>query len=86
MSKAKLDEMQARLDVMAMALVALARYVPAGQAAALQADLRREVAQRLDGEVLSPDADAAVAADLGSLLNALSDRVPWESGRATLAE
>lgn len=86
MSKAKLDEMQARLDVMALALVALARCVPAGQAAALQAGLRREMAQRLDGEVLSPDADAAVAADLGSLLNALRGRIPWESGQVTLPE
>jgi hypothetical protein len=29
------------------------------------------VAQRLDGEVQSPEADAVVAADLGSLMNAL---------------
>lgn len=86
MSKARLDEMQARLDVMALALIALTRLVPADQAAALQADLRREVAQRLEGEGLSPKADAAVAADLGRLMGALGHQVPWDSGRVTLPE
>jgi hypothetical protein len=71
MSKERIDAMQARLDVMALAMVALAPVVPMEQAASLQDGLRRNVAQRLDGVTLSPQADAAVAADLGSLMSAL---------------
>lgn len=85
MSKAKMRAMQARLDVMAVALTALARSVPAERAAAVQEGLRRAVAQRLDGAALSPDADAAVAADLGSLMDALGGRACWKPDRATLA-
>lgn len=86
MPKAKFEALQARMDVMALALAALARAVPAEQAAALQEVLRREVSQRLDGVALSPEADAAVAADLGGLMSALGGWTPWEQGRAALPE
>ena len=78
MSKAKSHALQARLEVMALALAlaALARAVPADRAVAVQEELRREVAQRLDGVALSPEVDAAVAADLCSLLSALGGPMP----------
>ena len=84
MSKAKMDAMQARLDVMAVAVTALARAVPAERAAAVQEVLWREVAQRLDGLALSPKADATVAADLSRLVRALGGLASWEADRATL--
>ena len=86
MSNAKMNAIQARLDVLTVALTALARALPAERAAAVQDGLRRAVAQRLDGVALSPDADAAVAADLGSLMSALGDRASRSPDRATLAE
>ena len=85
MSKAKMNAMQARLDVMTVALTALARALPPEQAAAAQDGLRRAVALQLDGLALSPDADAAVAADLGGLMSALGDRASWKPDRASLA-
>lgn len=84
MSKVNMEALQARLDVMALALAALARAVPAEQVAAVQDGLRLAVAQRLDGLALSPKADAAVAADLASLMSALGGRTPWEPNRTTL--
>jgi len=84
MSKAKLDALQARLDLLSLALVALARELPAERVAAAQAGLRREVDQRLGGAALSPQADAAVAADLSSLLRALEGRAPGDPDRAAL--
>ena len=84
MSRAKMDALRARLDVMALALATLARAVPAEQAVALKDGLRRDVAQRLDGAALSHEADAAVAADLSRLMSALGSRTPREAGRATL--
>jgi len=84
MSKAKLNAMQARLDVLCLALAALAREVPAERVAAVEDSLRREVEQRLNGVALSPQADAAVAADLCRLLRALGGLTPWQSDRAIL--
>lgn len=74
MSTARMDSMQARLDVLVVALAALARAVPAESAATVQEVLRREVEQRLDGMALSAQADEAVAADLSRLMHALDVR------------
>ena len=76
MSKAKLDAMRARLDVLSLALVALVCEVPAERVAAVRAGLRLGVEKRLGGVALSPQADAAMAADLSSLLCALGGRPP----------
>lgn len=57
MTMARMDAMQVRLDVMSLALAALARAVPADLAAGIQEGLQREVAKRLDGVALSPQAD-----------------------------
>ncbi len=84
MSKARMDAMQARLDVMAVAMTALARAVPAERATAVREGLRRELAQRMEGVALSPDADAAVAADLSSLMCALGGWASRGTDRATL--
>ena len=84
MSKEKKETMRARLDVLAMALTALARAVPAQRAAEVQESLRRDVAHRLGGVALTPGADAAVAADLGSLMRALGEQASWATDRATL--
>jgi hypothetical protein len=67
MSKAKLNAMQARLDVLSLALAALAREVPAERAMAVQ--------DRLDGAALSSQVDAAVATDLSRLMGALGCRL-----------
>jgi hypothetical protein len=85
MSKLSMETVQARLDVMALALVTLARAVPEDRVAAVQEGLRRSVARRLDGVTLSPDADAAVAADLSRLMEALGDRPSRPSRRSALA-
>ena len=74
MSKFSMETVQARLDLMALALVTLARGVPEDRVAAVQEGLRQSVARQLDGVTLSPDADAAVAADLSRLMEALGDR------------
>lgn len=74
MTMANVDAMQVRLDVLSLALAALARAVPADLAAGIQESLRREVAKRLDGVALSPQADEVVAADLGRLMSALGAR------------
>ena len=84
MSKAKMDAMHARMDVLSLALTALAREVPAERVAAVQALLLHGVEQRLDGVVLSPQRDAAMAADLGRLVCALSGRALLQPGRVTL--
>ena len=75
MSKAKLNAMQARLDVLSMALAALAREVPAERAVAVQDRLRRGLQLRLDKAALSPQVDAAVATDLSRLMGALGCRL-----------
>ena len=78
MSKAKLNAVQARLDVLSLALAALAalaREVPAGRAVAVQDRLRRRLQLRLDGAALSPQVDAAVATDLSRLMGALGCRL-----------
>lgn len=49
MSKAKLNAMQARLNVLSLALAALAREVPAERAVAVQDRLRRGLQRRLNG-------------------------------------
>jgi len=54
-----------------LALTALAREVPAERRAAVQDRLLHGVEQRLDKLMLSPQTDAAVAADLGRLMCAL---------------
>lgn len=74
MSKAKIQGLQMRLDVLSAALVALARAVPAELAAAVQEGLRQEVTQRLKGAQLTPHADETIAADLGRLMDALKGR------------
>lgn len=74
MTKAGMDALQVRLDMLVLALAALARAVPAELAAAVQDGLRREVEQRLEGRALSPQADEAVAADMACLMNALDVR------------
>ena len=71
MSKARLDALQVRLDVLSLALAAMARAMPPESAASVQAAMRREVVQRLNGVVLSATADAALARDLGGLISAL---------------
>ncbi len=77
MSKLSMETVQARLDVMSLALVTLARAVPEERVAAVQDGLRRSVTRQMDGVTLSPDADAAVAADLSRLIEALGG---WPSG------
>jgi hypothetical protein len=67
-----MDALQVRLDVLAPALTALARAVPAELAATVQEDQRREVALRLEGVSLSAQADEALAADLGGVISAMS--------------
>ena len=84
MSKAKLNALQARMDVLSLALAALAREVPAERVAAVQDGLWRGLEERLDGVALSSQADRAVAADLGRLMCALSGRGPLQPGRVTL--
>ena len=84
MSKAKLNAMDARMDVLSLALAALAREVPAERMAAVQDGLLRGVEQKLDGMTLSKQTDAAVAADLGRLICALSGRAALQSWRVTL--
>ena len=88
MSKAKLNAMQVRLEVLTLAVAALAGEVPAERVAAVQDGLRHGIEQWLDGvDALSPQADAAMAADLCSLLSALgglSGLTPWRSVRAKL--
>jgi hypothetical protein len=84
MSKAKIDAMQARMDVLSLALVALAGEVPAARVAAVQELLLRGVEQRLDGVMLSAQTDAAIAADLGRLMCALRGRAHFQPGRVTL--
>ena len=79
MSKAKLNALQARLDLLSVALAALAREVPADRVAAVQEGLWRGVEGRLDGLALSQQADIAVAADLGRLMCALSGGAPFHS-------
>ena len=74
MSKAKLNALQARLDLLSVALAALAREVPADRVAEVQEGLWRGVEGWLDGLALSRQADTAVAADLGRLMCALSSR------------
>ncbi len=74
MSKAKLETLQVRLDMLSAAMVALARAVPEEMAVAVHEGLRREVAKRLDGTQLTPHADEAIAVDLGRLINALQER------------
>ncbi len=71
MSKAKTEALQVRLDVLSAALVALARTVAPDQVAAVRERLSRDVAQRLDGVVLSAQADEAIATDLAGLMSAL---------------
>lgn len=84
MSKATMDAMQARLDVLSLALVALARAVPTERVAAVQDALRRDLEQRLDGVALSPEADEAMAAEVSNLISALNGRLCGESERAEL--
>ena len=74
MSKAKIQGLQMRLDVLSVALVALARTVPEELATAVQEGLRREVTQRLERAQLTPHADEAISADLGRLMDALQGR------------
>ena len=84
MSTSKIDAMQARMDVLSLALAALAREVPAERAAAVQELLLHGVEQRLDGVMLSPQTDAAIAADLARLMCALRGRAHLQLGRVTL--
>ena len=84
MPKAKLDAVQARLDVLTLALAALANEVPAERAAMVLDGLRDKVKRRLDGVSLSRQADAAVAADLNCLISALGSPPPLQRSRATL--
>ena len=84
MPKAKLDAVQARLDVLTLALAALANEVPAERAAMVLDGLRDRVKRRLDGVSLSRQADAAVAADLNCLISALGVQPPRQRSRATL--
>lgn len=74
MSKAKIQGLQMRLDVLSVALVALARTVPKESATAVQEGLRREVTRRLEGAQLTPHADETISADLGRLMDALQAR------------
>lgn len=71
MSKAKAEALQMRLDVLSVALVALARAVAPDRVAAVREGLWRDVTQRLDGVVLSAKADEAITADLAGLMIAL---------------
>jgi hypothetical protein len=71
MSKAKTEALQVRLDVLSVALVALARAVAPDRVAAVREGLWRDVALRLDGVVLSAQADEAIATDLAGLMSAL---------------
>ena len=84
MSKAKLNALQARMDVLSLALAVLAREVPAERLEAVQDGLLHGVEQRLDGVALSSQADKAIAADLGRLMCALSGRALLQPGRVTL--
>ena len=84
MSTSKIDAMQARMDVLSLALAALAREVPADRVAAVQDGLLRGVEKRLKGVTLSPPTDSAMAADLGNLMCALSGRAPLQSAWVTL--
>ena len=84
MPKAKLDAVQARLDVLTLALAALANEVPAERAAMVLDGLRDKVKRRLDGVSLSRQADAAVAADLNCLISALGSPPPLQRSRATI--
>ena len=84
MPKAQLDAVQARLDVLTLALAALANEVPAERAAMVLDGLRDRVKRRLDGVSLSRQADAAVAADLNCLISALGVQAPRQRSRATL--
>ena len=84
MLKAKLDSMQARLDVLTLVLAALAKKVPAERAALVLDGLRDRVNRRFVDAPLSHGADAAVAADLNCLISALGGHVPLQRLRATL--
>ena len=84
MPKAKLDAVQARLDVLTLALAALANEVPAERAAMVLDGLRDRVKRRLDSVSLSRQADAAVAADLNCLISSLGSPPPRQRSRATL--
>ena len=84
MSKAKLNALQARMDVLSLALAVLAREVPAERLAAVQDGLLHGVERRLDGVMLSPQTDAAIAADLARMMCALGGRAHLQPGRVTL--
>ena len=84
MSKAKMDAMQLRMDVLSLALAALAREVPAERLAAVQDRLLHGVERLLDGVMLPPQTDAAIAADLARLMCALRGRAHLQPGRVTL--
>lgn len=60
-----------RLDVLSIALLALARAVPAGKQASVREDLQRDVGRWLSGASLSSGSDAAIAAELSALLAAV---------------
>lgn len=71
MSKAQMDALQVRLDVLSLALAEIARALPPDRAASVRKAIRNRVTQRLDGVALSDTADAVVAGDLGGLIGAL---------------
>lgn len=71
MKKAQVEELQLRLEMMSLALSALARALPAAAAATVVDALTEEVGLRLQQRRLSDSADAAMAADLGRLFMAL---------------